>query len=111
MKKDTLISLYNYFVEKTGDLDPAVVNDICAEYNKIITKANEKINEYELAKPFVFSAIADAPLTAKEIFCACEDNLPEGFTANKIQYGLLHYWVDEIIKIDNGRNPYTYRIK
>ncbi len=112
MKKNTITALYNYFVKNDDTIDlSAVVEDIRAEYEKSAAKVNAKMDAYERAKPFVLSAIAEAPLTVKDIFAACEDNLPDGFSASKIQYGLLHYWADEVVKIDNGKAPFTYQVK
>ena len=112
MKKNTITALYNYFVKNDDTVDlSAVVEDIRAEYEKSAEKASVKMNAYEQAKPVVLSAIADTALSVKNIFAACEDELPDGFTASKIQYGLLHYWTDEVVKIDNGKAPFTYQAK
>ena len=112
MKKNTISTLYTYFVKNDTTIDlSTAIEDIRAEYEKSAAKATAKMDAYEQAKPFIFAAIADAPLTVKDIFAACEDNLPDGFTANKIQYGLLHYWNDEVVKIDNGKSPFTYQVK
>jgi len=112
MKKSTIAALYNYFVKADDTIDlSAVVEDIRTEYEKSAAKATAKMNAYELAKPIVFAAIADTPLTVKDIFAACEDKLPDDFTASKIQYALLHYWIDEVEKIDNGKSPFTYKVK
>ena len=112
MKKTTITALYNYFVKNDDTIDlSAVVEDIRTEYEKSAAKVSAKMNAYEQAKPIVLAAIANTALTVKEIFAACEDELPEGFTANKIQYALLHYWVDEVVKIDNGKAPFTYQAK
>ena len=112
MKKNTIVALYNYFVNSDDTVDlSTVVEDIRAEYEKSAAKANAKMDAYEQAKPIVFAAIADTALTVKDIFTACEDELPEGFTPHKIQYALLHYWMDEVNKIDNGKGPFTYQVK
>ena len=112
MKKNTITALYNYFVKNDDTIDlSTAVEDIRAEYEKSAAKATAKMDAYEQAKPIVFSAITDTALTVKDIFTACEDELPDGFTASKIQYGLLHYWADEVVKIDNGKAPFTYQVK
>ena len=112
MKKNTITALYNYFVKNDSTIDlSAVVEDIRAEYEKSAAKANAKMDAYEQAKPIVLSAIANTALTVKDIFAVCEGNLPDGFTASKVQYGLLHYWTDEVVKIDNGKAPFTYQAK
>ena len=112
MRKNTITALYNYFVKNNDTIDlSAIVEDIRAEYEKSAAKSNAKMDAYEQAKPIVFAAITDTALTVKDIFTACEGELPEGFTSHKIQYGLLHYWNDEVNKIDNGKNPFTYQVK
>ena len=112
MKKNTITALYNYFVKNDDTIDlSAVVEDIRTEYEKSAAKASAKMDAYEQAKPIVLSVIANTPLTVKYIFTACENSLPEGFTASKIQYALLHYWTDEVVKIDNGKAPFTYQVK
>lgn len=112
MKKTTLTALYNYFVNSDDTIDlPSVVEDIRAEYEKTAAKVSAKMDAYAMAKPVVLAAIKDAPLTVKEIFAACEGLLPDDFSANKIQYALLHYWNDEVTKIPNGKSPFTYQVK
>ena len=112
MKKNTITALYTYFVKNDTTIDlSAVIEDIRAEYEKSAAKASAKMDAYEQAKPIVLSAITGTALTVKDIFTACEDELPDGFTASKIQYGLLHYWMDEVDKIDNGKGPFTYKVK
>lgn len=112
MKKNTITALYNYFVKNDDTIDlSAVVEDIRTEYEKSAAKVDAKMIAYEQAKPIVFAAIADTALTVKDIFATCENDLPVGFTASKIQYALLHYWMDEVDKIDNGKGPFTYKVK
>ena len=50
-------------------------------------------------------------LTAKEVFGEAQSRLPEDFTAQKVQYILLHDMTDEVEVINNGRNAKTYRLK
>ena len=112
MKKNTISALYAYFVKNdtTTDLS-AAIEDIRAEYEKSAEKVNAKMIAYEQAKPIVLAAITGVALTVKDIFTTCENDLPVGFTASKIQYALLHYWNDEVVKIDNGKSPFTYQVK
>jgi len=112
MKKNTITALYTYFVKNDTTVDlSAVIEDIRAEYEKSAEKINAKMDAYERAKPIVLSAITGTALTVKDIFTTCENDLPEGFTASKIQYALLHYWANEVNKIDNGKGPFTYQVK
>lgn len=85
-------------------------NEINAEWERTSAKAKANKTAYDAAKDVAFSVLSDTPMTAKELYAAT-DEWPEGFTANKVQYALLHYWNDEIVKHDNGKNPYTYSVK
>lgn len=111
MKKNTLTALYNYFVNSDDTIDlSTVVEDIRAEYERTVAKSAAKANAYDTAKPIVFGVMTE-PMTVKEIFAKCENDLPDGFTAHKIQYALLNYWRDEVVKIDNGKSAFTYMVK
>ena len=111
MKKNTITALYNYFVNSDDTIDlSAVVEDIRAEYERTVAKSATKANAYEAAKPIVFGVMTE-PMTVKEIFAKCENDLPDGFTAHKIQYALLNYWRDEVDKIPNGKSAFTYMVK
>lgn len=112
MKKNTITALYNYFVKNDTAIDlSAAVEDIRAEFEKSAAKTSAKMDAYEQAKPIVISAITGVALTVKDIFTTCENDLPKDFTTSKVQYGLLHYWADEVVKIDNGKAPFTYQAK
>ena len=50
--------------------------------------------------------LGDKPMTIAVIFTACENELPDGTTKNKVQYGLLNYWKDEVVKIEGKPNQY-----
>ena len=50
-------------------------------------------------------------MTAKEIFAAASDRLPEDFTDKKVQYILLNEMKDEVIKTEAKGKPNTYRLK
>lgn len=65
---------------------------------------NEVVNE---VAPVVFRAVTTEPSTAKEIFERCE-GLPEGFTALKVQYLLLHELAAKVIKTEAKGKPNTY---
>lgn len=109
MKKTTVEALYNYFVNGNDAIDlSTVVEDIRTEYERTAGKAAEKLAAYENAKPIVFGVMGDDPLTVKQIYELAKDELPEDFSANKIQYAFLHYWSDEIVKHDNGKSAKTY---
>lgn len=49
-------------------------------------------------------------VTAKELYDLAKAKLPEGFTANKVQYILLHEMASEVEKIGAKGKPNTYRL-
>lgn len=84
--------------------------EIDAELNKGIEKTNATRELYATAHDIVMGVMSEVPATVADIFAKCESELPEGFTKAKVQYALLNYWKDEVVKVDNGkRSPMTYR--
>ena len=61
--------------------------------------------------PVIRMAMSINPMTEKEIFEAAKANLPEDFTPIKVRNILLREMSDEVIKVDNGRNPNTYALR
>jgi len=49
-------------------------------------------------------------MTAKEIFTAAADRLPQDFTAAKVQYILLNEMKDEVVKTEAKGKANTYRL-
>ena len=110
MKKSVLKNLVAYFNNETVDTD-ALKKEIFDEYDRLNEKSRANAEKYAAAKDIVLNAIVDKPMTAKEIFTACETELPQDFTSNKIQYALLHYWNDDVVRHIDGKNPSTYQKK
>ena len=110
MKKSTLKSLVAYLNGETV----ANINEIKAELQAELSKGEEKAKAnrdlYAAAHEAVMGVMSDKPMTVADIFAACEDKLPENFTKAKVQYALLHYWNDEVVKVENGRSAYQYRL-
>lgn len=85
--------------------------EVNAEWEKMQEKANANRKTYNEAKEVAFAVMGAEPMTAKDVFAAGGDKWPQGFTVNKVQYALNHYWNDEITKHDNGKSAYTYSLK
>ena len=85
--------------------------EVNAEWERVNAKAQANRTAYDEAKEIAFTILSSVPKTVKEIFAAGGDRWPQGFTANKVQYALLHYWNDEVVKHDNGKSAYTYTRK
>lgn len=84
--------------------------EINAEWERTNAKAVANRNTYEAAREVAFTILNETPKTVKEIFAEGEGQWPEGFTAAKVQYALLHYWNDVVTKHDNGKNASTYSV-
>lgn len=81
---------------------------------KANAKRKEQTNEARKAlvaqvAPIVRNAMCANPMTAKEIFAACE-GLPEDFTAAKVQYLLLHEMASEVVKTEAKGKANTYTL-
>lgn len=107
MKKSTLINLVAYLNGETVDLD-TLRTEVMEEYERTTAKARANADRYAMAKDIILAEVTTEPKTVKEIYTACQNVLPEGFTQNKVQYALLNYWNDEVDSIENGKNPKTY---
>ena len=51
-----------------------------------------------------------ADITAKDLFEVAKDELPEGFTANKVQAVLLREMASELVKTETKGKANTYRL-
>lgn len=111
MKKSTLESIRNYLNgDDTVDLS-VLRQEVNDEWERTTAKSRANADLYATAMPIVEKAIDATPHTVKEIFALCEKELPNGFTANKVQYLILHQLADKVDKHDNGKNANTYTRK
>ena len=109
MTKATLTAVVNYL---TAANDPAmadVLADLTAELNKGAEVKAAKAALYEAAKPVVMEVLhsATAPITAAELWEACEGEMPEGVTKGMVQYALTRLWGADIRKVSGKVNVYT----
>ena len=111
MKKSTLESIRNYLNgDNTVDLS-ILREEVNAEWERTTEKSRANADLYAAASPVVEKVLDTTPRTSKEIFALCEKELPIGFTANKVQYLILHQLADKVEKHDNGKNAKTYTRK
>ena len=113
MTKTTLLTVASV-LNSLNTTDEAIIaarDAVNAEVAKGEAKAQANREAYAAAHDAVMSVLSDAPMTVKDIVAACGDELPEGFSASKVQYGLLNYWTDEVVKIENNKAANTYRRK
>ena len=112
MKTSTFNTLHAFLNGDTSVDLTAAREDINAEYVRQQEKRQEKATAYDEAKPVVLECLhsASAPMTVKEIYEACEADLPDDFSVNKINYALRNYWDAEVVK-DTSGNVNTYSAK
>ena len=90
MKKSTLSTLVSYLNGETiTNLD-----EIRAELEKELNKGAEKAAAnralYDAAKEVVLANLSETPVTVSELYEQISDELPDGFSRSKLQYGMLH---------------------
>lgn len=62
--------------------------------------------------PIVREGLSTTPRTDKEVYNAIEHNVPADLTLARVRYMLVHNELGEdVVKVDNGKNPNTYYIK
>lgn len=110
MKRNTLVAIANTLntIDFEGKED--ILSELNAELNRGAEEKAAKAAEYDTAWSIVRQVMIDTPkpLTALEIFEQVENDLPAGFSRNKISYGLTHYWQDFVERDSTGKvNTYT----
>ena len=111
MTNATLSTIKNALSTIDFENKDAVMADLDKELNRYAERKAQKANEYEQAKEVVFDAmrVAGKPITVAEIYDECSGYLPEGFTKSKVQYGLTHYWNEEIVVVKEKVNIYALK--
>ena len=111
MKKSSMKTLVAFFAMQNGLPSDVVdaVDEIRAELAKDEEEKAGKVAIYEAIREVVFKHLGSAPMTLADLFAACESELPAGTKKGQVQYGLTHYWTDEIVKIENPKSANEYR--
>ena len=107
MKKATMNTILSLIANIDTPEAEAARAELTAELNKGAEKAQANHDLYEQAKDIVIGALSDTPVTLAELYEEVKNDLPSGFTRNKVQYALGHYWESEV-KVTRGKvNAYT----
>ena len=111
MTKEIMNTIYTALETVEFEGKSAAMEALEKELHRNDRAKAEKSALYEQAKEPVLEVIrtASGPATVAEIFEACQAQLPAGFSKAKVQYGLTHYWKEEVEKIEGKVN--SYRIK
>jgi len=107
MKKVTMNTILSLIATIDTPEAEAVRNELTAELNKGAEQKAQNATQYELAKDIVLNALSDTPVTIAELYAEVANELPEGFTKSKVQYGISHYWATEVVKHEGKVNAYT----
>lgn len=115
MKKNTMMTLVNYFALQNGlpsDVADAV-DELKAELNRGAEKAQKNRELYESVKPIVMEGFKDAgvPITIAELYESIEGDLPDGFGKSKVQYAVTRLWIDELVKTEGKVNAYSLKVE
>ena len=109
MTKNSLSTIYSVLSAYDFDNKETIMAELDKEINRYAEQKAQKAQEYESVKDAIFNAlrIAGKPVTLAEIWNECSGNLPDGFTRNKVQYGLTKLWKDEIHIVKDKVNMYS----
>ena len=109
MTNTTLNTVYTVLSTIDFENKDAVLAEVYKDLHRNDGRKAEKAAQYADAHDIVMGVIADATsaVTVAEIWDACQGDLPDGFTKNKIAYALRTYWADEVNKTEGKVNAYT----
>ncbi len=109
MKKTSYIAIRNALTN-ANFADADILAELDKEINRGAEEKARKASLYEQAKPIVMGVLesTSSPVPVSEIFDSCV-GLPEGFSKAQVQYGLTHYWADEVTKVEGKVNSYILR--
>ena len=110
MKKSSYETIYSALVAFNYS-NTDILEELQKEINRGAEAKAKKANEYDVAKAVIFSALAstDEPMTIAQLFEACKNELPEGFTKARVQYGITHQWAENVVKTEGKVNSYSLR--
>lgn len=106
MRKEIMTNIVELLKDNTDPKAVEAVEELNKELNRNAEKAAKNRVAYDEAKDTVLGALTDKGVTIGELYAEVANDLPDGFTKAKVQYALLHYWNDEVVKIEG--NPCTY---
>ena len=109
MKKSSMKSLVAYLNGQDVPEIAEIKAELEAELAKGEAKAQANRELYAGAHDAVMGVMSSAPKTLAEIYEACKDELPEGFSKGKVQYAITRLWADEVVKTEGKVNTYSVK--
>lgn len=109
MKKSTYEAIYAALSTIDFESKEAIMTELSQEIHKGEKAKAMKVAQYDSAKAVVLEGlrVAGTPVTIAELYEEIKGDLPQGFTKAQIQYGISHYWTDEIIKHEGKVMSYS----
>ena len=109
MKKSTYEAIYAALSSVEFESKETIMAEVYKEIHKGEEAKAAKIAQYDAAKPIVLEGlrVAGVPVTIAELYDEVKGELPEGFTKAQVQYGITHYWTDEVVKHEGKTMSYT----
>lgn len=110
MTKNTMNAIFAALTNVDFENKTEIMAEIEKELNRGAAEKAAKTAEYEKAWPIVEEAmrmIGNAA-TVADIFAEAENRL-EGFSKNRISYGMTHYWGDRVVKTEGKVNLYSLK--
>ena len=111
MKNSTMNAIYTTLTSVDFENKTAIMDELYNELHRNDDAKNARLAEYESACDAVMEAIrvAGVPVSVADIFAEAQKSLPEGFTKNKVSYGLRNYWKDKVV-VESGKvNLYSLK--
>ena len=110
MTKNSLTAIYNALIAANFS-DKTAMTELEKELHRGEAERAAKAALYESAKNVVLEGlrIAKVKVSVAELYEEIKDELPRGFSKAQVQYGLSHYWTDEVVKTEGKVN--TYQLK
>ena len=106
MKKSTMNAIAAVLASVDFENKSAILDELNAELNKGAEKRAAKAAEYDAVRETILGGLSDTPVTIAELYEGIKDELPEGFSRNKVQYAIVNLYKDEVEKISGSPNTY-----
>ena len=109
MTKNTMKALYAALTNVDFAEKEAVMAELEKELHKGEAEKAAKAAEYEAAWPAVAEGlrVIGTPVSVTDLFAEIEGELPEGFSKNRLSYGLTHQWAERVVKTEGKVNLYS----
>lgn len=111
MTKNTLKALYAALTNVDFAEKETAMAELEKELNRGEAEKAAKVAEYEAAWPVIAESlrVIGKPVAVADIYNEAEKELPEGFSKNRVSYGLTHQWADRVVKSEGKVNLYSLK--